>query len=126
MYSDYIKINERFKNSVNIEYDLMDSNKLAEYIPTEDICEVMNYYIDSVLDPKFNRSTILEGPYGKGKSYLVLALTQIFALDLNSDEYYTFLNKLKNTNLDLYSKIIRIKEKTLNYCRSLSMGIIQI
>lgn len=111
MYSDYIKINEQFKNSVNIEYDLMDSNKLAEYIPTEDICEVMNYYIDSVLDPKFNRSTLLEGPYGKGKSYLVLALTQIFALDLNSDEYCTFLNKLKNTNLDLYSKIIRIKEK---------------
>ena len=109
MYSDYLKINEQFKNSVNIEYDLMDSKKLAEYIPTEDICEVMQYYINSVLDPKYNRSTILEGPYGKGKSYLVLALTQILSLDSDSKEYKKFLRKLEKINKDLYKDIVEIK-----------------
>ena len=47
--------------------------KIAEYIPTEDICEVLRYYFNSIKDSKYNRATILEGPYGKGKSYLVLA-----------------------------------------------------
>ena len=108
-YSNYLTINEQFKNSVNIEYDLMDSKKLAQYIPTEDICEVMQYYISSVLNPKFNRSTILEGPYGKGKSYLVLALTQILSLDTNSSEYDSFLKKLQKTNIDLYNDITELK-----------------
>lgn len=108
-YSNYLTINEQFKNSVNIEYDLMDSKKLAQYIPTEDICEVMKYYIDSVLNPKFNRSTILEGPYGKGKSYLVLALTQILSLDTNSAEYKSFLKKLKKVNVNLHNDITVLK-----------------
>ena len=70
-YSDLIGVKEQFRNSVNIEYDLMDFKKIAEYIPTEDICEVIKYYFDCIEDSHFNRATILEGPYGKGKSYLV-------------------------------------------------------
>ena len=74
-YSDLIGVKEQFRNSVNIEYDLMDFKKIAEYIPTEDICEVIKYYFDCIEDSHFNRATILEGPYGKGKSYLVLSMT---------------------------------------------------
>ena len=73
-YSSVISISEQFKNSVNIEYDLLDYEKLGLYIPTEDVCEILRYYFNSIEDNKFNRSTILEGPYGKGKSYLVLTL----------------------------------------------------
>lgn len=110
MYSEIVNINEQFKNSVNIEYDLMNFNKIAEYIPTEDICEVLQYYFQSVQNPKYNRATILEGPYGKGKSYLVLALTQIFALDLEDQRLILFLEKLKKTDIETYNQLIELKK----------------
>lgn len=111
MYSDFLSINEQFKNSVNIEYDLMDYDKLAEYIPTEDICEVIKYYFDSIKDPKNNRSTILEGPYGKGKSYLVLTLIQLLNLDLKNKKVKAFLDKLKKVDKDLFEEFVEIKKK---------------
>ncbi len=110
MYSEVISINEQFKNSVNVEYDLMNYNKIAEYIPTEDICEVLHYYFNSVQDSKYNRATILEGPYGKGKSYLVLALTQLLSLDLENPELKLFLKKLKNIDINLYDQFIELKK----------------
>ena len=110
MYSDFVSINEQFKNSVNIEYDLTDYDKLAEYIPTEDICEVLGYYLNSIKDSKANRATLLEGPYGKGKSYLVLALTQLLSLDLDNQKIQLFLNKLKEVDLATYNTIFKIKK----------------
>ena len=110
MYSDIVSINEQFKNSVNIEYDLMNYNKIAEYIPTEDICEVLRYYFNSIKDSKYNRATILEGPYGKGKSYLVLALTQLLSLDLDNSQIVLFLNKLKKVDIELYNQFIELKK----------------
>ena len=73
-YSDIVSINEQFKNSVNIEYDLKSYHKLSEYIPTDDICEVMQYFFNAAEVNENNRANILVGPYGKGKSYLVLSL----------------------------------------------------
>ena len=58
-YSKYISVGEQFKNSVNIEYDLQTYDKLSGYIPTEDACEVLRYYFNSIEDSKYNRSTIL-------------------------------------------------------------------
>lgn len=109
-YSELIGVKEQFKNSVNIEYDLMDFKKLAEYIPTEDICEVIKYYFDCIEDSHFNRATILEGPYGKGKSYLVLSLIQLMLLDSDEPNVETFLSNLEKVNKDIYEQYIRIKK----------------
>ena len=88
----------------------MNYNKIAEYIPTEDICEVLRYYFNSIKDSKYNRATILEGPYGKGKSYLVLALTQLLSLDLDNSQIVLFLNKLKKVDIELYNQFIELKK----------------
>lgn len=108
-YSDLISINKQFKSSVNIEYDLLKYEKLSEYIPTEDACEVLKYYFDSLEDNRNFRSTILEGPYGKGKSYLVLTLLHLLQLDLNNSNVQSFLNKLQKVDKNLYSQYINIK-----------------
>lgn len=110
-YSKYFKINESFKNSINIEYDLNDYRKLANYIPTEDFCEIFKYYLDSIENDKIVRSTMLEGPYGKGKSYLVLVLMQSLFLDIDNEEYKFFLLNLKSTSEELYEQLLRIKKK---------------
>ena len=49
-YSDIVSINEQFKNSVNIEYDLNSYHKLSEYIPTDDICEVMQLKLIRIIE----------------------------------------------------------------------------
>lgn len=108
-YSDYIKINETFKTSVNIEFDLLNNDKLLKYIPTSDVCEVLKYYFDSFEDNKYNRSTILEGPYGKGKSYLILSLLQIITLDKNDASLKEFIAKLKTTNPDFAKQVKKLK-----------------
>lgn len=51
---------------MNIEYDLNSYHKLSEYIPTDDICEVMQYFFNAAEVNKNNRANILVGPYGKG------------------------------------------------------------
>lgn len=112
-YSDIVSINEQFKNSVNIEYDLNSYHKLSEYIPTDDICEVMQYFFNAAEVNKNNRANILVGPYGKGKSYLVLSLLQLFMLDKDDENVTVFLNKLKQVNNELYNQYIRIKNSGL-------------
>lgn len=112
-YSDIVSINEQFKNSVNIEYDLNSYHKLSEYIPTDDICEVMQYFFNAAEVNKNNRANILVGPYGKGKSYLVLSLLQLFMLDKDDGNVSVFLNKLKQVNVELYEQYIRIKNNGL-------------
>lgn len=112
-YSDIVSINEQFKNSVNIEYDLNSYHKLSEYIPTDDICEVMQYFFNAAEVNKNNRANILVGPYGKGKSYLVLSLLQLFMLDKDDENVTVFLNKLKQVNSELYDQYIRIKNSGL-------------
>ena len=109
-YSDFIEINEAFKSSVNIEYDLLKDEKLSRYIPTSDVCEVLTYYFDSIADGKINRSTVLEGPYGKGKSYLVLSLLQLLSLDNRNENVKAFLKKVKEIDSDLFKKIQETKK----------------
>lgn len=108
-YSKIISVGEQFKNSVNIEYDLSTYEKLSTYIPTEDVCEVLKYYFNAIEDSKYNRSTILEGPYGKGKSYLVLTLLHLLQLDANDKNVKALLKKLKEVNLELHDQYLRIK-----------------
>ena len=72
-YKDYISVNENFQYSVNLQFDINNISKIKEYIPTKDGCELLNQYFNSVVNSK-NRATTLIGPYGKGKSHLLLVL----------------------------------------------------
>ena len=78
MYDNYLTINKKFKSSVNLLYDLYDEEKILQYIPTTNLCDIIKNYVNSVLG-NTNKSTILSGPYGKGKSYLMLMLTYLFS-----------------------------------------------
>lgn len=109
-YSDFISISEQFKNSINIEYDLLNNSKIKNYIPTKDSNEVLKYYFDSFKDSNLVRATVLEGPYGKGKSYLLLTLLQIVSLDKNSLELSQYLNKLQRIDPSFEKEIVSLKD----------------
>ena len=56
MYSKYYEINKHFQSSVNLELDLDNESKIYEYVPTNDICDVLKKYIKSVLGKTKERS----------------------------------------------------------------------
>lgn len=77
IYSDFIKTNEGFQYSINIQYDLMKKNKIENYIPTKNSISILKEYLESIFIKDSDKATVLVGPYGKGKSHLLLVLLAI-------------------------------------------------
>ncbi len=78
--NEYIKTNSDFKSSVNLYLSLNKLEKIRGFIPTKSSVSILGKYLDSVLANK-KQATILLGPYGKGKSHLLLVLLAILSLD---------------------------------------------
>ena len=114
MYSRYIDVNKKFKSSVNLEYDLKNEEKIKEYIPTSDLCDVLEYYISSALNNKNLRSTLLVGPYGKGKSYLMLMITYLLGKRENKALFNIVVDKIKKINSNLANMLIKIDSENLS------------
>lgn len=110
-YKDYISVNENFQYSVNLQFDINNISKINEYIPTKDGCELLGQYFNSVLNSK-NRATTLIGPYGKGKSHLLLVLITLLNNYNTEDkkDIDIFLNKIKKVDSDTYELIKNIRD----------------
>ena len=113
-YKELIKINEDFQYSVNLQFDLNNIDKIKNYIPTKDGCEVLKQFIYSIVNKK-NRATTLVGPYGKGKSHLLLVLLTLISDYESCDEKIIkdFLKKVKRTDEELYNYIIDIRKNNI-------------
>ena len=109
MYSDLITINKNFQSSINLELDLTNEKKIEEYIPTTDICDVIKKYIKSVLGISKDKATTIIGPYGKGKSFVLLVLTYIFGRKKETKTWTNLSNKIKKVDSELYELMNRIK-----------------
>lgn len=69
-----ISVNEKFQKSVNLRLDYNQQEKLDGYIPTRASVAVLGKLVEQFTNNKVDRSSILIGPYGKGKSHLLLVL----------------------------------------------------
>lgn len=105
-YSDFIEINEGFQTSINLEYDLNKLEKVKSYIPTEQSVQIIGSFLRTFYynNESQNRATVLIGPYGRGKSHLLLVLTALTSMDLFGSYDYT-VRQAKDTQLDLCKKI---------------------
>lgn len=115
-YSNYLKINETFQYSINLQFDINNINKIKEYIPTTDSCEVMEYYFDSILG-NFSKATNLIGPYGKGKSHLLLVILTLLN-DYKTEDLEIIdelIEKIKRINNDLYEKIKKVRDSKTKF-----------
>lgn len=86
-----IQINRSFQKSVNLQLDLGDTERIAGYIPTRSSAAILRYYLEAVAGKSKDRATILIGPYGKGKSHLLLVLLALLHGEL-SEELWKKLN----------------------------------
>ena len=104
-----ISVDKKFQTSVNLEYDINNIDKITGYIPTEQSVAVMDRFLRGVYYPSsVKRANILVGPYGRGKSHLLLILSAIISLDVVSEDKKRARKVLK----DLTKKISRIDEHT--------------
>ena len=109
MYNDFLTINKNFQYSINLDFDLYNQSKLDEYIPTSDICDVLEFYVDTILGVKKERATTLIGPYGKGKSFLLLVLIQMCSKTVDKKILDNLLSRISIVNNRLVTKIKELR-----------------
>ena len=113
MYDSLMSVNKKFKSSVNLQYDLYNKDKISQYIPTTDLCDVILSYIDSVLE-NGKKSTLLAGPYGKGKSYLMLIITYLLSKREDRNLFKKVVDKISKINKHLSTKIEDLDKKHIS------------
>ena len=110
-YSDYIHISEGFQSSVNLEFDLNNTDKVCGYIPTEQSVTILGqflksfYYDNSTMD----RATVFVGPYGRGKSHLLLLLSALTSMDVMVDDSQR--TSVKKDLLDVCNRISTVNKE---------------
>lgn len=107
--SKMISVASGFQYSVNIGYDLSSDEKLKNFIPTKSALHLLEEILLSTAETSTERSRVLIGAYGKGKSHIVL----------------TILSILLKRDLNLFEKMLprleeypKIKQCVLNYYES--------
>lgn len=105
-YSDFVEVNKSFQASINLEYDLNKLEKVNNYIPTEQSVRIIGAFLRTFYynNESQNRATVLIGPYGRGKSYLLLVLTALTSMDSFGSYDYT-VKQAKVTQAELCRKI---------------------
>ncbi|MGM9929325.1 MAG: hypothetical protein ACI35P_15385 [Bacillus sp. (in: firmicutes)] len=93
--SQMISVASGFQYSVNIGFDLNNDEKLKNFIPTQTALDLLEEILTSTSVSSTERSRVLIGAYGKGKSHIVLMI----------------LSMLMKKNLALFEKVVpRIDE----------------
>lgn len=78
-FREIVQINKKFQKSINMRLDYNQPEKIEGYIPTRASVQVLKSYLNQFVNEGGVNSTILIGPYGKGKSHLLLVLLALLS-----------------------------------------------
>lgn len=106
---EIIQIDKRFQSSINIQLDLQDQQKWNSYIPTRSSVSVLYSYLTHI-DKERDKANILIGPYGKGKSHLLLVLLALISAKETRD-LEGLIHKIGQIDLETASLIQKIREE---------------
>lgn len=107
---ELVKIDNRFEKSVNLTLDLHVQDKIDGYIPTRSSVNVLDAYINEVRNFSGNRATVLIGPYGKGKSHLLLVLLSILSQTCQMSAINKLVQRISVVNSDAAAHINDVME----------------
>lgn len=105
LFKEHIQIYKRFQSSINLGLDFNSEEKINEYIPTTDICDVLKRYVNVFLGNSRDYATTLVGPYGKGKSFLLLVLSYLIGHKEKDDTFDALIGKINGVDKELYEMI---------------------
>lgn len=94
--SEMIKTASDFQYSVNILYDLHNSQKVKNFIPTKSSLQLIEEILLSTENNSSRRSRILIGAYGKGKSHIILTILSLLMKHKPQEDFYHLNKKLEN------------------------------
>ena len=111
-----ISIAKGFQYSINIGYDLYNDNKIKNFIPTTLALSLLEKILLSTAVGVTNRTRILIGAYGKGKSHIILMILsillkrelKIFEKLLTKLEFFPKLKQLVNDYYKSNNKILPV------------------
>lgn len=108
-YNAFLEVNKEFQASINLEYDLNRIDKVRSYIPTEQSVKILTVYLKSFYYNTLSqdRATVLIGPYGRGKSHLLLVLSALTSIDCEVVEK----EEARQVQFELCDKIARVDEE---------------
>lgn len=109
-YRDFIKTNEGFQYSINLQYDLNKLDKISGYIPTSSSVNILRSYVSNIYTDSKERANILIGPYGKGKSHLLLILMALISSYKSEDEINKMIEKIGKIDEKLKKLIFEIRK----------------
>lgn len=75
--SKMISVAPGFQYSINIGFDINDKSKLESFIPTQSALSLLEEILLSTEADSNERSRILIGAYGKGKSHIILMILSV-------------------------------------------------
>ena len=103
----FIEIVKKFQNSKNLQFDIDNLSNLNIYIPTHSSILVLDGFLNNVLSDR-DKANILIGPYGKGKSHLLLVLLALLN-DGKGDITKRTINKIEKVSKETAEKIKTIQ-----------------
>ena len=74
-----VSTDRRFQSSVNLMLDIDSDDKVESYIPTRSSLSILMSYLHDIKSSNHGNATVLIGPYGKGKSHLILVWLALLA-----------------------------------------------
>lgn len=83
---ELVQINQNFQRSIHIRMDYNQIDKIESYIPTKASLQVLDKYLSELGKKDGDKATMLIGPYGKGKSHLLLILVALLSRANRIDE----------------------------------------
>lgn len=109
-----VKMDTHFQKSVNLRLDLGDVHRLNSYIPTHSSLLILKRYLEGIQGRPGENATILIGPYGKGKSHLLLVLLAILQGDIKKiSKILPKIEKIDRETAELVYQIDREKQRFL-------------
>lgn len=99
-YSEFVGSNNNFQTSVNLQYDLNRKDKICGFIPTKQSLTILKRYLNAVCSDNNNEdnATVLIGPYGRGKSHLLLVLSAILSGSSDDPVISELITKLSESD----------------------------
>lgn len=76
--SDFVSVRTRYRRAVNLSADSRDAHSLDDFLVTPLVAHTLERLLANLESPQGERSFMLYGPYGAGKSTFALFLNSLF------------------------------------------------
>lgn len=106
-FEELIEVNNRFQKSIHLGLDRRDKEKVSAYIPTRASVQVLKAYFQQFTVEDTTKASMLIGPYGKGKSHLLLVLLAL----LSKDNQEVWKNSVQNNFIETTIKKIGLVDE---------------